>query len=78
MRRAPRLPIGLVLDVDALNVRENKRYEVVFLNLNVQCLPQNDRCLIPFGDGGSSFVEYREFDFSTGQFVEGGFHSPPI
>jgi|GEM_PF-2880219 len=67
----------LVLDVDALNVRESKRYEVMFLNLNVQCLPQNDRCLIPFGDGGSSLVEYREFDFSTGQFVEGGFHSPP-
>src|SRR5690606_22861193 len=24
-----------------------------------------------------SLVEYREFDFSTGRFVEGGFHSPP-
>lgn len=67
----------LVLDVDALNVRESKRYEVMFLNLNVQCMPQKDRCLIPFGDGGASLVEYREFDFSTGQFVEGGFHSPP-
>lgn len=67
----------LVLDVDALNVRESKRYEIVFLNPNVQCLPQSDRCLIPFGDGGASLVEYREFDFSTGQFVESGFKSPP-
>ncbi|MBB6427903.1 prolyl oligopeptidase family serine peptidase [Sphingopyxis sp. JAI128] len=67
----------LALDVDALNARESKRYEVMFLNLNVQCMPQKDRCLIPFGDGGSSLVEYREFDFSAGRFVEGGFHSPP-
>ncbi|MEN3746700.1 prolyl oligopeptidase family serine peptidase [Sphingomonas sp. HF-S3] len=67
----------LVLDVGALNAREGKQYEVMFLNLNVQCMPKAERCLLPFGNGGSSFVEYREFDFSAGEFVKGGFHSPP-
>jgi prolyl oligopeptidase len=72
------IPWRLVLDVGALNAREDKKYQVMFLGLNVQCLPPHyDRCLLPLGDGGSSLVEYREFDFSTGQFVEGGFHSPP-
>jgi prolyl oligopeptidase len=68
----------MVLDVAALNAKESRNYQVMFLGLNAQCLPPKyDRCLIPFGEGGSSLVEYREFDFSNGQFVEGGFRSPP-
>ncbi|MEN3746701.1 prolyl oligopeptidase family serine peptidase [Sphingomonas sp. HF-S3] len=67
----------LVLDMDALNASEGKEYEVMYLNLNVQCLPRKNRCLLPFGNRGSSFIENREFDFSAGEFVKGGFHSPP-
>jgi prolyl oligopeptidase len=68
----------MVLDVDTLNKQEGKKYEVPFLNLNIQCLPPNfNRCLIPLSDAGASLAEYREFDFTTGQFVKDGFRSPP-
>jgi prolyl oligopeptidase len=74
----PDIPWRLVLDVDALNAKESKQYEVAFLNLNVQCLPPAyDRCLLPLSNGGSSLVEYREFDLPSGKFIDGGFDSPP-
>ncbi|TPG16737.1 S9 family peptidase [Sphingomonas koreensis] len=80
-------PVGLrakegawrnVLDVDALDKREGKNLEVMFLDLDKTCLaPAFDRCLIPFGAGGSSLIQYREFDFGTGQFVPDGFATAP-
>jgi prolyl oligopeptidase len=75
-----RLPVGpwrTLLDLAALNAREGKNYEFVFLDLAEQCLaPSFDRCLLPLSPGGASNVEYREFDLTTGQFVPDGFHIP--
>jgi prolyl oligopeptidase len=74
------LPEGVwrtVLDIAALNKREGKNYEFVFLDLAQQCLaPAFNRCLLPLSLGGSSSTEHREFDISTGKFVEDGFKTP--
>jgi prolyl oligopeptidase len=67
-----------VLDLADLNMREHQNYELMFLDLAKQCLPPAyDRCLLPLSPGGASNIEYREFDLSTGQFVQNGFRTPP-
>jgi prolyl oligopeptidase len=66
-----------VLDLSDLNKREHQNYELMFLDLAKQCLPPSyDRCLLPLSPGGTSNIEYREFDLSTGQFVPNGFRTP--
>ncbi|WP_447763633.1 prolyl oligopeptidase family serine peptidase [Sphingopyxis panaciterrae] len=68
-----------VLDVSAYNKARGTNFQITFLSPEEQCLaPRFERCLIPFADGGSSLVQYREFDLAAGQFVEGGFETPPI
>lgn len=68
-----------VLDLDALNRREGTDYELMFFDMGAQCLPPRyERCLLPLARGGSSLIEYREFDDATGHFVKGGFSTPPI
>ena len=67
-----------VLDVAAMDEKEGLDLEVTFLDLNKTCLaPRYERCLLPFGSGGSSLIQYREFDFSTARFVPGGFVTTP-
>lgn len=67
------------LDVDALNRRNGTSYELMFFDMQAQCLPPRyERCLLPLARGGSSLIEYREFDIATGHFVQGGFSTPPI
>ena len=67
-----------VLDVAAMNQQEGRDFEVMFLDLNKTCLaPRFERCLLPFGAGGSSLIQYREFDFATGRFVVDGFVTTP-
>jgi prolyl oligopeptidase len=62
-----------ILDVDALARAENANW--VYRGAN--CLPpQETRCLVVLSDGGKDAAEYREFDTSTRQFVEGGFRLP--
>lgn len=68
-----------VLDLDALNRQGGTDYELMFFDMRAQCLPPGyERCLLPLARGGSSLIEYREFDDVTGQFVKGGFSTPPI
>lgn len=68
-----------VLDLDALNRRGGTDYELMFFDMSTQCLPPRyERCLLPLARGGSSLIEYREFDDETGHFVKGGFSTPPI
>lgn len=70
-------PWRAALDLAALNEREGKNYELLFLDLASQCLPPAyERCLLPLSPGGSSSMEHREFDLATGKFVPGGFHVP--
>lgn len=70
-------PWRMALDLAALNERESKNYELLFLDLASQCLPPAyERCLLPLSPGGSSSMEHREFDLSSGKFVPGGFHVP--
>ena len=62
-----------LLDIDALGKAEGKSW--VFKG--AQCLrPEERLCMISLSDGGEDAVEMREFDLSTGQFVNGGFHLP--
>ena len=62
-----------VLDVDALNKAEGKRW--VFKG--VQCLkPAYTRCLLSLSPDGGDAVEVREFDTRTKSFVKGGFELP--
>jgi prolyl oligopeptidase len=71
-------PWKTVLDLATFSKVEGKSYEFVFLDLAQQCLaPAYDRCLLPLSPGGASNVEYREFSFSSGNFVESGFRTPP-
>lgn len=72
-------PWKTVLDLDALNRRARTDYELMFFDMDAQCLPPTyERCLLPLARGGSSLIEYREFNISTGHFVRGGFSTPPI
>ena len=62
-----------LLDIDALNKAENKRW--VFKG--VQCLkPAYDRCLISLSPDGGDAVTVREFDIPSKAFVKGGFELP--
>ena len=62
-----------VLDVDALNKAEGKRW--VFKG--AQCLkPAYTRCLISLSPDGGDAVAVREFDTRTKSFVQGGFALP--
>lgn len=63
----------VLLDVDALNKAEDKRW--VFKG--VKCLkPDFDRCLISLSPDGGDAVAVREFDVSRKQFVTDGFALP--
>jgi prolyl oligopeptidase len=62
-----------MLDVDALNKTEGKRW--VFKG--VDCLkPAYTRCLLSLSPDGGDAVTVREFDTSTKSFVKGGFELP--
>ena len=62
-----------VLDVDALGKAEGKSWVLK----GTQCLrPEERLCLVSLSEGGEDAVEVREFDLSTGKFVEGGFKLP--
>ncbi|WP_100259345.1 prolyl oligopeptidase family serine peptidase [Qipengyuania seohaensis] len=59
-----------VLDVDALAAAEGKEW----VYKGSTCLPPDQRlCMIALSDGGEDATILREFDMTTGQFVEGGF-----
>jgi len=63
----------VVLDIDALNKAEDKRW--VFKG--VQCLkPKYERCLISLSPDGGDAVTVREFDIPSKSFVKGGFELP--
>ena len=63
----------IVLDVDALNKTEGKRW--VFKG--AQCLrPAYTRCLLSLSPDGGDAVAVREFDTTTKSFVKGGFELP--
>jgi prolyl oligopeptidase len=60
-----------LLDLDALSKAEGKNW--IWKGAN--CLrPAQTLCLVHLSNGGSDAVEDREFDTTTGKFVEGGFH----
>ncbi|BBD80732.1 prolyl endopeptidase [Aerosticca soli] len=70
-KAAPRWEV--LLDVDALNAAEGKRW--VFKS--VECLkPAYTRCLISLSPDGGDAVAVREFDILSKSFVEGGFALP--
>nr|WP_236886564.1 prolyl oligopeptidase family serine peptidase [Dyella thiooxydans] len=63
----------VLLDVDALNKAENKRW--VFKG--VQCLkPDYTRCLVSLSPDGGDAVAVREFDLPSRSFVKDGFVLP--
>ncbi|MEW5836312.1 MAG: prolyl oligopeptidase family serine peptidase [Pseudomonadota bacterium] len=63
----------VLLDIDALNKRENKRW--VFKG--VQCLkPDYTRCLVSLSPDGGDAVAVREFDLPSRSFVKNGFELP--
>ncbi len=62
-----------VLDFDALAAAEGANW----VYKGATCLPPEEtRCLVMLSDGGKDAVTIREFDRSTGTFVEGGFVLP--
>ncbi len=62
-----------VLDVDALAKAEGREW--VYKGLT--CLPPAETlCMVALSDGGKDATVLREFDRSTGRFVEGGFTLP--
>jgi prolyl oligopeptidase len=62
-----------ILDLDALSKVEGKKW----VWKGATCLdPDERRCLLNLSDGGEDAVTLREFDLSTGQFVDGGFSFP--
>ncbi|NMO15551.1 S9 family peptidase [Pyxidicoccus fallax] len=62
-----------VLDVDALSKAEGANW----IWKGHECLPPADaRCLVRLSNGGKDAVEVREFDATTGKFVDGGFRLP--
>ena len=62
-----------VLDLDALSKQQGANW--VWKGATCQ-RPAETRCLISLSDGGEDAVTVREFDLSTGRFVEGGFDLP--
>ena len=62
-----------LLDLDALSKAEGKNW--IWKGAN--CLkPVQTLCLVRLSNGGSDAVEDREFDTTTGRFVDGGFRFP--
>jgi len=62
-----------ILDIDALSKAENANW----VWKGADCLRPDERyCLVSLSNGGKDAVEVREFDTSTGKFVEGGFKLP--
>lgn len=62
-----------ILDLDALARAENANW----VWTGADCLRPDERyCLISLSNGGKDAVEVREFDTTTGRFVEGGFRLP--
>ncbi|TNY25313.1 S9 family peptidase [Fulvimonas soli] len=63
----------VLLDVDALNKAEGKRW--VFKG--AECLkPAYERCLVSLSPDGGDAVAVREFDIPSKSFVKGGFELP--
>ncbi len=62
-----------VLDIDALAKAEKANW--VYEGLNC-AYPDERRCLLILSDGGEDADTQREFDLSTGRFVDGGFILP--
>jgi prolyl oligopeptidase len=59
-----------LLDLDALSKTEGKNW----IWKGADCLkPARTLCFVRLSDGGSDAVEVREFDTTTGRFVDGGF-----
>ena len=62
-----------ILDLGALSKAEGKKW----VWKGATCLDPDERlCLLNLSDGGEDAVTIREFDLSTGQFVQGGFTLP--
>ncbi|HUD91586.1 prolyl oligopeptidase family serine peptidase [Sphingobium sp.] len=62
-----------IIDVDALGKAEGKSW----VWHGADCLaPDYRRCLVSLSPGGTDADVVREFDLTTGQFVEGGFTLP--
>ncbi len=62
-----------VLDLDALSAAEKANW----VWKGAQCEPvAEQRCLISLSDGGEDATTEREFDLTTGKFVDGGFSLP--
>lgn len=60
----------ILLDVDALAAADGKEW----VYKGSTCLPPAlNRCMIALSDGGEDATIMREFDTSTGEFVDGGF-----
>jgi prolyl oligopeptidase len=62
-----------VLDLDRLAKTENKNWVWSGSGCNS---PNRNRCLIQLSEGGEDAVTLREFDLSSGAFVENGFVLP--
>ena len=62
-----------VLDLDAVAKTENANW--VYEGLNCP-FPDERRCLVSLSDGGEDAQTVREFDLTTGGFVDGGFTLP--
>jgi len=62
-----------ILDLDALSKTEGRKW----VWEGAICLPSDERrCLLQLSDGGEDAVSVREFDLTTGTFVDGGFSLP--
>jgi prolyl oligopeptidase len=71
--RKPAPQWEVLLDIDALNKAENKRW--VFKD--VECLkPAYTRCLLSLSPDGGDAVTVREFDIPSKSFVKDGFELP--
>ena len=71
--RSARTQWRTLLDIDALSRAEGRDW----VWKGADCLaPDETRCLISLSDGGKDAVVVREFDTSTGRWVEAGFILP--
>ena len=71
--RSARTQWRTLLDIDALSRAEGRDW----VWKGADCLaPYETRCLISLSDGGKDAVVVREFDTSTGRWVEAGFILP--
>ena len=62
-----------LLDLDALSKAEGKNW----IWKGADCLrPARTLCMVALSDGGADAAEIREFDTTTGKFVDGGFRFP--